>query len=164
MYLYELSNEYAALQEALGNGVDSEEEFDELLKQMEGLEEEFEDKAEAYARICVNLTAQAKAIKDEEDRLYARRVALENNVKRLKESLNNGMVLFGKRKVPTSIGNWSIQRNPPSVRVLDATRVPSQYWTCPQPTISRTLILEALKRGEAVDGCELQQTEGLRFR
>lgn len=164
MSLYDLMGQYAELQAMLEYGANNPEEEQAIADTMAAITDDFEDKAEGYAKIRRNLTAKIDAIKAEEERLYNRRKALENGVARINDSMMTGMTLFGKKKLNMSIGTWSIQKNPPSVKVNNQDAIPAEYWTTPAPTLNRKAILEDMKQGVIVEGCEIQQTEGLRFR
>ena len=162
MKLYELTGEYIQLMQMLEDA--SVEDETEIMAAMEAVSGDIEDKADAYARIMKNLIADIDALDSEEKRLKSRRNTLETRVDRLKMAIQDAMTLTGKRKLKTSIGNWGIQKNPPSVKVNNQDVIPAEYWTTPAPTLNRKAILEDMKQGVIVDGCEIQQTEGLRFR
>src|SRR5699024_12069648 len=95
MNLYELSDNYQQIQAMIEDGEEG------LEDTLESLEDAIEDKAIGYAKVMRNLEGQANAIKEEEKRLSERRKALENNIKRMKESLQDAMLLNGKRKIKT---------------------------------------------------------------
>lgn len=162
--LYELTGDYMALMDALDNA-ETEEEADELLAQIESLQDTISDKAEAYARIIRNKTAEAEALKAEADRLTARRKAAERVVDELKARLKDSMTAVGATKLTTSIGAWSIQTNPPSVAITDEAQIPAE-WRIPQPDkIDRSGILKWFKdSGEIIPGTEIERGTSIRFR
>lgn len=164
MNLYEMTGAYAHLQAALEYGATTPEEEAEILEAMEAISDNFDHKADGYARIIRNMTAKIEALEAEEKRLYARRATLKKGVERLKASLYDGMVTLGKRKVDTGIGRWSIAKNPISVQVHSTAAIPDEYWKPSEPTLDRRALLEDMKQGLIVEGCELVQTEGIRFR
>lgn len=162
--LYNLTVEFLRLQQMLEDGAETPEEIDELEVLLENAAQSISDKADGYARIVRNLTSEVDAIKAEEKRLAAHRRTLENGIERLKEAMYNNMKLMGESKIKTSIGSWGIQKNPPSVLVTNQEAIPTQYWNFPAPELKRSMVLAALKEGAVIDGCQLQQTESLRFR
>lgn len=162
--LYELTATFLQLQQALEEGAETAEELDNLEAMLNGASEDISEKADGYARIVRNMSADAEAIKAEEKRLRARRETIENGIKRLKEAMLENMSMLGTRKLKTSIGCWGIQKNPPSVLVTNQEAIPPQYFTMPEPELKRSMLLAALKEGAEIEGCELQQTEGIRFR
>lgn len=164
MNLYDMMGAYAQLQAALEYGATNPEEEAEIIEAMEAINDNFDTKADGYARIIRNMTAKIEAIEAEEKRLYTRRATLKKGVERLKASMYDGMVTLGKRKVDTGIGRWSISKNPPSVQVNSTAAIPAEYWKTPEPELDRRALLADMKQGLIVEGCELVQTEGLRFR
>lgn len=133
---------------------------------MEGIEGEIEDKADGYACVIAKLNGEAKAIKEQEERLYNRRMAIENNVKRMKENLQVAMEVTGKTKFRTTLFNYWVQNNPTSV-VLDTDiySIPDKFIKYAEPEVNKTLLKEALNAGEDLKGiAHLEQTRGLRIR
>ena len=162
MNLYELTGEYYALQQMLEEGTADEA---EIMAALEAVADNIERKADAYARIIKNMTAEADALKAESDRLKARQKVLTNSVNRLKANLQTAMIATGQRKIKTSIGSWSIQRNPLSVVVTDPAKVPARFLIEQPPEIDRRAMLEEFKAtGELFDGVEFASGESVRFR
>lgn len=160
--LFELVGDYLRLYEMADDpDTDPQAFFDT----MEGIEGEIEDKADGYACVIAKLNGEAKAIKEQEERLYNRRMAIENNVKRMKENLQNAMELTGKVKFRTTLFNYWVQNNPVSV-VLDTDdidSVPSIYVKTVKD-FDKTAIKDAIKNGEDISFAHLEQTRGLRIR
>lgn len=163
MKLYELTGEYIQLMQMLEDA--SAEDEAEIMAAMEAVTDDIEDKADAYARIMKNLLGDIDALDVEEKRLKARRTALENRVDRLKSAIQNAMELTGAKKLKTSIGNWSIQKNPLSVSAVDVEKVPARFLIEQPPKVDRRAILEEFKQtGELFDGVTITQSESVRFR
>lgn len=164
MTLYHLTMEYADLADALEAETD-EEYAEELETRLAALGEEIGDKGEGYARLIKNLEAEADGLKAEIDRLSALKKRRENAVERLKGNLLSCMKMVGADKINTSIGKWSVRKNPPSVVILDESRIPDEY-LIPQPAkVDKRRILDAYKQGgEIVNGCEIERKESIQFR
>lgn len=163
MKLYELTGEYIQLMQMLEDA--SVEDEAEIAAAMEAVAGDIEDKADAYARMMKNLLGDIDALDVEEKRLKARRTALENRVDRLKSAIQNAMELTGAKKLKTSIGNWSIQKNPLSVSSVDVEKVPARFLIEQPPKVDRRAILEEFKQtGELFDGVTITQSESVRFR
>lgn len=160
--LFELVGDFLRLYEMADDpDIDPQAFFDT----MEGIEGEIEDKADGYACVIAKLNGEAKAIKEQEERLYNRRMAIENNVKRMKENLQDAMELTGKVKFRTTLFNYWVQNNPVSV-VLDTDdidSVPSIYVKTVKD-FDKTAIKDAIKNGEDIGFAHLEQTRGLRIR
>ena len=159
--LYELTGDYLRAYDLIDT-----EEYDEdmLMEILEELNDDIEVKAEGYAKVMKNLSAEAEALKKEEERLYARRKAKENAVSRMKKSLQEAMEATGKTKFKTELFSFNIQANAPSVMLhKDPVEIPAEYQ---KVTIEadKTAIKEALKRGEQLDFASLEQSASLRIR
>lgn len=163
MKLYELTGEYIRLMQMLEDAFVEDEA--EIAAAMEAVTGDIEDKADAYARMMKNLLGDVDRLEQEEKRLKARRMALENCVDRLKTAIQNAMELTGTKKLKTSIGNWSIQKNPLSVSEVDVEKVPARFLIEQPPKVDRRAILEEFKQtGELFDGVTITQSESVRFR
>jgi hypothetical protein len=161
MKLYELTDEFARL-EIMADGIDNEQDaeaFSQLWAEIAGA---FEDKAERTACVIRNLEAEAKAIKEEEDRLRARRKSLETSSDRLRGYLETHMTLNGLPKITGKLFTLAIQKNPPSLR-LDAESLPDAWWIVKrEPDTSR--VKDALKAGQEIQGAWLESGQSLRIK
>lgn len=164
MTLYELSSGYALMLD-LYDSAETDEERQEILERMTEYDGDIAEKAEAYARIMRNKQAEAKAYREEADRLTEKRRAAEGVVDRLKCALLDAMKLVGATEIVTTIGKWRAQMNPWSVEIMDAESVPEQF-LIPQPAkVDRKAILDEFRKtGEIIDGVEIRQSLGIRFR
>lgn len=162
--LYELTGEYAELISAL-EFAESEEEAAEVWRRMDITEGDIVEKAEAYARIMRNKQAEADALKAEKLRLERLQRSAERISENLKIRLLDAMQRLNVSEIQTGIGKWKVQMNPFSVNVLDESAVPSEF-RIPQPDkIDKTGILKHFKEtGEILDGIEVTQNAGIRFR
>ena len=157
MNLYELS---LAFQEVQNMDLDPEVMKDTL----DSIEDAIENKAENIAKLIRNHEADISAYKEEEDRLKTKRQAMENKVKWLKTYLEDNMKLTGKTKFKSGMFNFSIQKNPASVNIVDEKAIPEEFLIQQPPKVDKTTLKEALKNGIEIPGAELKQTEGLRIR
>ena len=165
MTLYELTNDYMELLQMAEDPDIDEQAFMDTL---EGIEGALEDKADNYAKCMRMLEADAKGIKAEEDRLSARRKTIENNIKRMKQSLQTMMELTGKTKFKTQLFSFNVQNNPASVVMdeQDIENIPERFLKYKDPDIDRKAIKDAIKAGDedAMDIAHLEQTRGLRIK
>ena len=83
----------------------------EIEARLDALGEEFERKAEYIALLSREAKAEAKAVKQEEDRLKARRTAAENRERRLKDYLHACMTRMGIPKIDGDRAKVAIQKN-----------------------------------------------------
>ena len=160
MKLYEITGE---ILELLMMAEDLELDQKMIRDTMEGLDFEFEEKAEAYAKVVKTLEMDIAGLDEEIQRMTKRKATIKNNIDRLKRSLEGAMIATGKRKFKTPLFGFGIQKNPPSLNVLDESKVPAEFWIEQQPKLDKKAALAYVKENE-VDWAELSQTESLRIR
>ena len=160
MKLYEITGE---ILELLMMAEDSDLDQKMIQDTMEGLDFEFEEKAEAYAKIIKTMEMDIAGLDEEIQRMTKRKATIKNNIDRLKRSLEGAMIATGKRKFKTPLFGFGIQKNPPSLNVLDESKIPEEFWIEQQPKLDKKAALSYVKENE-VDWAELSQTESLRIR
>ena len=164
MKLYELTEAYADLISRLED-CESLQEESEVLAAIDAISDDIATKGEAYARIMRNKMAEAAALEAEIKRLQARKKSADNAVERLKENILYAMGMVGATELNTSIGKWRIQKNAPSVAVLDEAKVPEEFTVPQPPKIMKIAIMQHWKEtGEIPEGCDIIHGEGIRFR
>lgn len=159
MTLRELTAEFeAVLAIAL-----EEDDGEELAGRLAEIDMAIEDKADNYAVIIADLSAQESKLKAEIDRLTKRRQTLRNNTDRMKQSLQQAMETVGKEKMKTDYYSYTIQKNPPKLVLDDERIVPEDYFVTKRE-LDKASLKDALKTGQEVRGAHLEQTESLRIR
>ena len=120
----------------------------------------FDEKVEGIACWIKELTAYAKAVKEEKDKLAERHKAAENRVENLKQYLMH--VLNGQKfktpKVTISYGK-SVSVDAPDWRV-----VPEAYLKTKDPELDKTAIKKALQEGLSVPGASLVEKQHIRIK
>lgn len=157
--LYELSNEYLAIQNKL-----IEADYDEqtIADTLEGMSGELEVKAQNVAFFIRNLESTADQIKQAEKQMADRRKALENKAATIKEYLKINMQKTGINKIECPYFAITLKKNPPAVNIFNESIIPNEYLVQalpPPPSIDKKAIAEALKLGNQVAGAELTQGE-----
>ena len=160
MKLYEITGE---ILELLTMAEDLELDQKMIRDTMEGLDFEFEEKAEAYAKVVKTLEMDITGLDTEIQRMTKKKATIKNNIDRLKRSLEGAMIATGKRKFKTPLFGFGIQKNPPSLNVLDESKIPEEFWIEQQPKLDKKAALAYVKENK-VDWAELSQTESLRIR
>ena len=159
--LYEIKERYQNLMELLEN---EELPKDLINNSLDLLETEFTEKAETICKILTNMKADSEAIKKEEDRLKARRKALENNISNLKEYLESNMQALQLKKLKGNIFSLSIQKNPSSCIIHDLKNIPKDFIVIKEE-VNKKDLMDYIKQNEIeIDGVEIKQTESLRIR
>jgi hypothetical protein len=148
--LYELTEEARELQDMI-------EEYppETFSDTIESLQLMIEDKANDYAAVNQNIANEIAALKAEEERLRARRNALERNQLRLMKAIREAMNALGKTKIKTEKFTFSVSKNGGLQPIkVDAEKLPDKFKKMIfEPDNDR--IREAIKAGETIEGVEV---------
>lgn len=132
------------------------------------LEMDFEDKADAYAKVIRELESRDLSIAAEINRLIERRHSIQTSIKRMKDALMASMVATDKRSFDTDLFSFRIQKNTGSVVIDDEKRLPDIFLIQQPPKIDKAGLKDLLKNEENAKLFEgiahIEQTEGLRIR
>jgi hypothetical protein len=153
--LYEIAAEYRQMVEALmATGDDAQ----TIADTIEGESYPLETKAQNVAYAIKTLQANAKAIMEAEDAMYARRKAMENRAASIREYLLECMTLAGVQKIDCPHFSIRVATNNASVIIDDDRQIPAEFMrtpTAPPPQPDKTAIGEALKNGANIPGARL---------
>ena len=142
MKLYELTGAFNQVADML----EYDSENTAIIDTLESIDLAIEEKADGYAKLIRNQEASSKAFDEE--------------IKRMKLSLQNAMVEIGKTKFKTDLFSFNIQKNQPSVEIIDETLIPDKF-----KKITIDFDKTAIKKAEEdVPGVEIKQSESLRIR
>lgn len=138
-----------------------DEETGEILNimQLDELVMEKDEKVENIALWIKNLTAEAKAIKEEAEKLRKRAQAAGNKADRLKEYLQ--MCLAGEKFKTARVA--ISYRKSKAVNVTDITEIPEEY-TSFEIKADKAEIKKALEMGVVIPGAELEERESMTIR
>lgn len=160
MKLYEISD---AIRAALDH-IDVDPETGEILNadNLHAVEAEASEKIEATALYLRELDAEAKAAKDEADRMIARVKSMQKRSDYLKAMLLDALHATGK--VKTARVTVSI-RTTQAVEVSEGADLPEAFQTV-KKTVSpnKVAIKQALLDGIEVPGCHLEARESVSIR
>lgn len=160
MKLYEISD---AIRAALDH-IDVDPETGEILNadNLHAVEAEASDKVEATALYLRELDAEAKAAKEEADRMLARVKSMQKRSDYLKAMLLDALHATGK--VKTGRVTVSI-RTTQAVEVSEGANLPEAYTTVKTTvTPNKVAIKQALLDGVEVPGCSLEARESVSIR
>ena len=129
--LYELTQDYLKFLE-FATDPDCDEEV--LRDTFYGIDGSFEDKADNYAKVLLELAAKEEALDKEIKRLTGKKKTITDRQDWLKKTLQASMELTGKEKFETNLFKFWIQPAAPSVLVDEsrAEDIPFKYLV-PQP-------------------------------
>lgn len=155
--LYELSD---AIRQVIDRGFALDEETGEITFDETNLDElrlMFREKAEACALYVKDQRALAKAIRDEERSLAERRRSAERRADRVERYLLSHIDELPDRRLETPRVALSTRRST-AVEVYNDGMVPDEYMAYKTTkTVNRDAIRKALKAGEIVPGCQLEE-------
>lgn len=135
-------------------------------EKLDALQMERETKLEGVALWVKDLKAEAAAVKEEADKLTARKKALDNKIEGLKNWL---LYALGGDKLKTPRCNV-YQTHSQRVKVEDQGKLmdyiyslnaPGTYLRYPEPELKKDEIKKALKDGEFFPGAALEETESV---
>lgn len=170
--LYQLTAEAAALNEALARVEDADDPQDEdyeaaVYEWLRSHEADVGAKVEAYWHVVAEDQAHAEVVRREEDRLRARRQAIERRTDRMKAALLAYLTASGQAKVKTPIVTVSVCNNGGRVPVEfdpDA-EVPDEFMRQPPPVVDNDAVRAALEAGEPLPFAKLgARGQHVRFR
>lgn len=163
MKLYEIPEEMRALEAQIA---DAEGELTpEIEERLEQLSAKFADVAEYIALLVREASAEAEAIKVEEQRLRDRRKAVENRADRLRNYIHEQMQIVGTQRIHGNMVTLTIQRNSrPSVRWTEGEDIPEAFVRIKRELDSRLVLDHIAMFGETPKGAIVEQGSHLRIR
>ena len=165
MTLYEID---LAIQQFIDNMLDAVDENGELKdvdpSQLEQLQAERDQKWEAIACYFKDLTAQADAIKTEENNLKARRENLEKKAARLKELLSSSMLNAQQNKFSTARCAVSF-RSSKKVIITNEDALAKDLFVIKETRDPNKKAIKALlDAGKTVDGAMLEEQQNIQIK
>ena len=135
-------------------------------EKLDALQMERERKLEGVALWIKDMKAEAAAVKEEADKLTARKKALENKMEGLKAWLL--MALDGEKlKTPrcnvyqTHNQRVAVADEPKLISFLQTLEEPEKFLRFKEPELKKDEIKKALKDGTIIPGAELEETESV---
>lgn len=163
---WDLVESASALIAAL-NGCETDEEALALLDEQLALEGEIADKLARIHAVQRRAEAEATHLRDEERRLAERRRRQERVAERVKglayDLLTAHRELTGEGRVVTPTLTARLQRSAPRLVVPSSPAEWPDAYVVQVPQLDRDAVRDALKRGEDVPGCSLEQSEHVRW-
>lgn len=157
MRLYEIAEQFRAL-DSLIPDVESEQDAQAYTELYEGLTGTLQEKVHGLCCVIRNTESEANAFDAEIKRLQAKKKALESKVASLSSYLEYQLKGADQSEVKTALFTVKFQINPDSVEILDEKMLPIEF-TRSKVEPDKTVIKEALKRGEYVPGAKLVRKE-----
>ena len=136
------------------------------VEKLSSLQMERDRKLEGVALWVKDLKAEADAVKEEADKLTARKKALENKMEALKAWLLIALD-GGKLKTPrcnvyqTHSQRVAVADEPKLISFLQTLEEPEKFLRFKDPELKKDEIKKALKDGTIIPGAELEETESV---
>ncbi len=166
MRLYDIADGYRHLMDAIQIDPETGEiSTPDVLEALAVQDAAFDGKAEAVACYIKELRADAKALKEEEEVLKARRYAMDRKADSLSQYLANCMMQIGRDKVQTPRCALSFRKNF-QVQVTDPDMLAKQeeFMRVKAPEPDKAAIKAALKSGRVIQGAALVMTHHLQIK
>lgn len=135
---------------------------------LDGIEEEFECKAENIACYIKQLDGELELLKKQKAAFERRRKAKENQLARMKDYLLVCMQKINRKSVETALAKITVKNNAESAQFADekdfikwAKDNAPELLNYGEPTIYKTLVKNALKSGRELPGASLGRTQSL---
>ena len=159
--LYQLTENYIKFNEYANSLIESddvtEEDLQMLVDTLNSINDSIEYKVENIVKFMKNLEGDIVAYKAEEERLKRRRQIQQNTYDRLKQYVQNMLEMAGIQKVDAGLFKVRIQKNPPSVEIVDEKQIPDEYKIPQDPKIDSKKLLNDLKAGKVIEGAKIAE-------
>ncbi len=127
---------------------------------MELIEGDFNDKAISLIHVVNDMGEGVETIKNEIDRLTARKKAIENKQASMKEYLRINMEASGIKKIQCPIFTITSKAGRDIVLIEDEEKIPSDYLNIKTTmTPMKREILAALKEGDDISGARIVKSK-----
>ncbi|WAO22054.1 siphovirus Gp157 family protein [Paenilisteria newyorkensis] len=158
MKLYELGNNYQRVVDLAATT-----EAETLKDTLDAIKESIDIKAENIAKVIKTLEAEEAGLDTEIKRMTARKTTITNGIKGLKYYLQTELEKIGTDKIEGQHFTIAIQKNNPSARIEDESKLIAYLVEQPKKLDKKALLVD-LKAGIEVEGAELYQGRSLRIR
>ena len=133
---------------------------------LDALQMERERKLEGVALWIKDLKAEASAVKEEADKLNARKKSLDNKIDGLKQwllyALNGEKLKTARCNVyQTHSQRLAVADEPALIRFLQTLKQPDRFLKFPEPELRKDEIKKALKEDYEIPGAALEDTESV---
>jgi hypothetical protein len=159
MKLYDINSEMLALIDQVNEDGEIETSTLDLIMSLQITEA---DKIEGIVNYIKDLQSDAKAIKEEEETLKARRQAKENKADSLKEFISQYLINTERDRFETSKCVLSFRKSQ-AVAIFDELVIPDEYRKFTL-SFDKAGMKDKLKSGEIIPGASLQENKSLQIK
>jgi hypothetical protein len=101
--------------------------------------------------------------KNEKDRLAQKQKVAENSIARMKSAVTEFLHAKGETKSNAGVFTVALSTSK-AVNIVDESKVPERFLVAQAPKIDKSAIRKELMSGATIEGCELQENEGVRIK
>lgn len=153
--LYEIDRDLKAMLESIFDSADENGEVEVDFSALEELQQKRADKLENIALYIKNLSAEALAIKNEENTLTERRKRIERKCERLERYMKDSILANGEKGFESPRCVVKIKASE-ATEIVDESLIPEKYIvTKTEFKPDKKAIKEAIKAGEEVAGARI---------
>lgn len=154
MHLYEIAGQYKSIQELADS--DDENMMVAIADTMEGIESEFQEKAQAIVSLAFNVEGGIDAIDVQIKRLQDKKRAIQAKSEWLRNYLKTNMEATGINKIQCPLFSITLSKASKVVEITDESELPDDYVKV-KTDISpdKAMIAKALKDGLEIPGATL---------
>jgi hypothetical protein len=142
---------------------------DEIIEELAISRENFQYKAENYAKLILKWESEIDAASAEEKRIKAIRKTKENSVARMKDTLKAALMVFGHEDMKTGAKKFETPlvklstRKSYSVEITDEATLPDEAFVF-KKEVSKTAIKNLLEAGEHLEGASMKENISLQIK
>jgi hypothetical protein len=169
--LYEITQDYADVLEAIAQVFEANPDLDEAAKQtiiadnLSGIQQDFQSKAFALAGYILNLKLEQANVKELADRFTKRSRYMDKTIMQLNDYLLQQMQQVNVPKLSNAWMTIQIRNNPCRVIVEDETLLSDDFKTTEVTIkVNKSAIGEQLKAGELVPYAHLEASQRLEIK
>lgn len=134
-----------------------------MLEELKHLGGSFKEKVVNCVKIIKELDSSVDAVGAEIDRLKGKQKSFKNKRDWLKGYVHDQMVGMEMDLVKDDLFTVRVQETPGRVEIVDQEQIPTRYLEM-DVKVLKSEILNSLKEGELIPGCELVKSTSLRIR
>lgn len=151
--LYEITEDH---KELLKLADESEDMAQAVADTMELIEGDFNDKAISLIHVANSMCDDVEVLKNEIERLVARKKVIENKQASMKDYLRINMESSGIKKIQCPIFTITLKAGRDVVSIDDSEKIPADYLNIKTTMVPmKREILAALKEGDSVAGASI---------
>jgi hypothetical protein len=164
--LWEITQEFLALASLIEDA--GGEATDEVMEELAISRENFQHKAEGYARLILKWESEIDAASAEIKRIQAIKKTKENAAARLKDTLKAALLIFGQedakgvKRFETPLVKLSTRKST-SIEITDEAALPEEAFIF-KKEVSKTAIKELLESGMEIEGAAVKENVSLQLR